>query len=75
MASKEDQNEITRGTEAQVNRKQQWEANLKTSQVRTVLSQEAEARRDCTGLKARAATGPSCPASTSSSRPVRTLHT
>lgn len=49
--------------------------HLKTSQVRTVWSQEAEASRGWLGLKARAGTGPSCPASTSSSLPVRTLHT
>lgn len=53
----------------------EWGSDLKTSQVRTVLSQEAEASRDCVGLKASPATGPSCPASTSSKRPVRTLHT
>lgn len=48
---------------------------LKTSQVRTVLSQDADASKDCAGLKASPATGPSCPASTSKRRPVRTLHT
>ena len=49
--------------------------DLKTSQVRTVWSQDADASREWVGLKASPATGPSCPASTSSSRPVRTLHT
>ena len=49
--------------------------HLKTSQVRTVLSQEAEASRDWAGVKARPQTGPSCPARMSSSLPVRTDQT
>ena len=50
-------------------------ACLNTSQVRTVLSQEPEASSGCVGEKASATTGPSCAASTSSIRAVRTAHT
>ena len=46
-----------------------------TSHSRTVLSHDADASRPAAGEYARLHTGPACPVSTSSSRPVCTLHT
>lgn len=43
----------------------------KTSQVRSVWSQDAEASSELVGLNARPATGPSCPDSTCTGNAVR----